>query len=213
MPSHPELLEDLASRFIANGWSMKWLHREILLSAAYRQASKSRADGEKEDQVNTLLWRMNPQRLDIEAYRDSMLRAAGVLNEDLYGFADEVDNPANLRRTLYGRVSRRRLNPMLKNYDFPDPVQTSGGRLLTTTSLQQLYALNSEFFTSLAGVLSDSVEGQGDNTARVTALYRRILARDPNAEEIRLALDYLKEGTLKLYAQILLATNEEIFLQ
>ena len=68
----------LAANFVKAGWSMKWLHREILLSAAYRQASKSRADGEKEDQVNTLLWRMNPQRLDIEAYRDSMLRAAGV---------------------------------------------------------------------------------------------------------------------------------------
>ena len=210
-PTHPELLDDLAARFIANGWSLKWLHREMLLSAAYRQSSRTRGEGERIDQTNNLLWRMNPRRLDIEAYRDSMLRSAGVLSEELYGFAGEVDDPANVRRTVYGHLSRKKLNPLLKTYDFPDPIQTAGGRILTTTSLQQLFALNSDFFQSLASKLAASVAGETDDTARVRILYRKILSRDPSAGEIGLALDYLKQGTMSLYAQVLLATNEEIF--
>ena len=77
-PTHPELLDDLAARFMASGWSLKWLHREILLSSTYRQASRPTAVGMKLDPGNRLLWRMNPRRLDVEAYRDGLLQAAGV---------------------------------------------------------------------------------------------------------------------------------------
>src|SRR4029077_8496614 len=79
-PSHPELLDDLAARFIASGWSLKWLHREIVLSATYQQASRPRPDAAKVDPANRLLWRMNPRRLDIEAYRDCILQATGSLD-------------------------------------------------------------------------------------------------------------------------------------
>ena len=117
-PSDSGLLDDLAARFIAHGWSLKWLNKEIMLSAAYRQSSKPRADGEKVDQLNTLLWRMNPRRMDVESYRDTLLRAAGRLDEKMYGLSEEVDSPTNLRRTVYGRVSRGRMSTLLKLYDF-----------------------------------------------------------------------------------------------
>ena len=79
-PTHPELLDDLAARFIANGWSLKWLHREIMLSAAYRQSSHPRPEGLAADATNSLLWRMNPRRLDVEAYRDNLLEVSGDLD-------------------------------------------------------------------------------------------------------------------------------------
>ena len=84
-PTHPELLEDLSARFIASGWSLKWLHREIMLSATYRQSSKPRAQEMETDPTNQLLWRMNPRRMDIEAYRDSLLQASGKLDLTMFG--------------------------------------------------------------------------------------------------------------------------------
>lgn len=210
-PTHPELLDDLAARFIAQGWSMKWLNREIMLSAAYQQSSRSRPEGEKADQANALLWRMNPRRLDVESYRDSILQAAGTLNEQMYGPSEDVDRATSVRRTVYGRVSRVRLSNLLKLYDFPDPVQTSPGREPTTTSLQQLFVMNSAFMQGQAVALVKAVQGEPDNDAKVRALYRRILSRDPSRKELDLAADYLGAGTLEQYAQALLATNEEIF--
>lgn len=76
-PTHPELLDDLAARFVANGMSFKWLHREIMLSATYRQSSHPRVEGVASDPTNSLLWRMNPRRLDIEAFRDNLTASVG----------------------------------------------------------------------------------------------------------------------------------------
>ena len=90
-PTHPQLLDDLAARFIANGWSLKWLHREIMLSSAYRQASHPRPDAVKIDPANRLLWRMNPRRLDIEAYRDCILQASGSLDTSSGGPSTDLD--------------------------------------------------------------------------------------------------------------------------
>ena len=118
---------------------------------------------------------------------------------------------ANTRRTVYGRVSRKKLNQLLKAYDFPDPIQTAGGRNLTTTSLQQLFALNSDFFASLAAKLVASVRDETDDASRIRILYRKVLSRDAGEGEVTLALNYLKQGTFEQYAQLLLATNEEIF--
>jgi hypothetical protein len=210
-PTHPDLLDDLAARFIAHGWSLKWLNREIMLSAAYRQSSRSRPEGEQADQANTLVWRMSPRRLDVESYRDPILRAAGTLNEQMYGPSEDVDRAASVRRTVYGRVSRARLSNLLKLYDFPDPAQTSPGRDLTTTSLQQLFVMNSAFIEGQSAALVKAVQGEPDDAAKVRGLYRRILSRDPSQKELALAADYLSRGSLEQYAQVLLATNEEIF--
>jgi len=210
-PSHPELLDDLAARFVANGWSLKWLHREIMLSAAYRQDSHPRDEVGQVDPTNRLLWRMNPRRLDIEVFRDSILRASGTLSDQMYGPSSDMDTDDNGRRTVYTRVSRQRLNTLLSLYDFPDPVQTSPGRDLTTTSLQQLFVLNSSFIQKQATALGKAVENETDESARIRGLFRRILARDPDADEMDLAKSYLAQGTLAQYAQVLLSTNEEIF--
>jgi len=210
-PTHPELLDDLAARFIASGWSLKWLHREILLSSAWRQASNRRADGDAADQSNTLLWRMNPRRLDVEAFRDSVLRIAGTLNTDLYGLSQDLDAEANTRRTIYGRVGRGRVNPLLKLYDFPDAAQTAPSRDLTTTPLQQLFVMNGAFMKNQANLLAKSVEPEPDNNARLRALYRKVLARDPSPKELDLGLTYLATGDIANYAHVLLSTNEVLF--
>ena len=209
--SHPELLDDLAARFIAHGWSLKWLHREMMLSAAYRQSSKARPEAAQLDQANSLLWRMNPRRLDAESYRDSMLRATGTLETKMYGPSADLDDPEMTRRSVYGRISRGRLSNLLRLYDFPDPTQTSPGRDLTTTSLQQLFVMNSAFMQRQAAKLAKAVEPEPDNTARIRALYRKALARDAGSKEMDLALSYLNHGTIEQYAQVLLSTNEEIF--
>jgi hypothetical protein len=210
-PSHPELLDDLAARFIAHGWSLKWLNREIMLSAAYQQSSHPRPEAAQIDQLNLYLWRMNPRRLDIESYRDSILRAAGTLNETMYGPSQDLDVPGNTRRTVYTRVSRGRLNGLLRNYDFPDPTQTSSDRDVTTTSLQQLFIMNSGFIHTQAAALAKIVQSDPDDASRIRTLYRKVLSRDPATKELDLALSYLSSGTIEQYAQILLAVNEGIF--
>jgi Protein of unknown function (DUF1553)/Protein of unknown function (DUF1549)/Planctomycete cytochrome C len=215
-PTHPMLLDDLAARFVAHGWSLKWLHREILLSAAYRQSSRPRADAAAADPLNALVWRMNPRRLDVESFRDSLLRAAGKLSDEMYGPSAEIDAPGNDRRTVYARVSRARLSNLLKQYDFPDPIQTASGRDLTTTSLQQLFLMNSAFLEELSDGLAASVSKEPDAAAKIRSLFRKVLSRDPSAEESQLAKSYLGEGSpgagsVSRYAQILLSTNEMIF--
>ncbi len=210
-PSHPELLEDLAARFVAHGWSLKWLHREIMLSAAYRQSSRPRAGAEQADPTNRWLWRMNPRRLDIEAFRDSILQASGTLSDRMYGPSADLDAAGDSRRTVYARISRSRVHAVLRLYDFPDASQHSPGRDLTTTPLQQLFVLNSPFLQEQAAALAHHVEREPDGAARVRALYRRVLARDPSPQETDLAMSYLAQANLAQYCQALLSTNELIF--
>ena len=149
-PSHPELLDWLAHRFVASGWSLKALHREIMLSATYQQSSRFDSQGFTKDPGNTLLWRMNRRRLDVEAWRDAMLAVAGRLDATIGGPSVSLDAPANHRRTVYAAISRHDLAWMLRLFDFPDPNITSGGRVETTVPLQQLFVLNSEFMVANA---------------------------------------------------------------
>ncbi len=210
-PTHPELLDDLAHRFIHHGWSLKWLHREIATSAAYRQASQPREAGMKIDVANAMLWRMNPRRLDIEAYRDTLLRLSARLDERMYGPSDDLQSTRSARRTVYGRVSRGRQNSLLKNYDFPDAMQSAGGRDLTITPLQQLFVMNSAFMHDAAAELAAAVSSEPDNGEQVRSLFRKILAREASPRELELALAFLQTDTFEQYAQVLLSTNEEIF--
>ena len=212
-PTHPELLDDLSARFIAHGWSLKWLNREIMLSAAYQQASRPRPDAEQVDQTNSLLWRMNPRRLDVEAYRDTILRSAGRLSDKMYGPSEPADGDQSVRRTVYSTVSRGRLNTLLQLYDFPDPIQTAPDRDVTTSSLQQLFVMNSSFIHTQSVALAKRTEGEADNAAKLRMLFKAVLAREPSSTELDFALSYLNRGTLEQYAQILLSTNEEIFWQ
>jgi hypothetical protein len=210
-PSHPELLDDLAARFIASGYSLKWLHREIMLSAAYRQSSRPRPDGVAADPTNALLWRMNPRRLDVEAYRDNLLRASGDLDEKAPSLSFDLDAADNHLRTVYGRVSRGRLNTILALYDFPDPMMTAPQRELTTSPLQQLFVMNSPFMQERAADLVKRVSTAPDVPAKIRGIYRDAVNRDPTPQELDIAQTYLGKGTLVQFAQALLASNEVIF--
>jgi hypothetical protein len=154
---------------------------------------------------------MNPRRLDAESYRDSLLQAAGLLNLEMYGPSLDLDAPDNTRRTIYGRINRGRMSDFLSLYDFPNPFQHSPSRNLTISPLQELFVLNSPFMRQLSGALAQSVEQEGDAAARVRSLYRKILSRDPSPAQIEIGLNYLNGATVEQYAQVLLATNEEIF--
>ncbi len=210
-PKNPQLLDDLAARFVAHGWSMKWLHREILLSATYQQASRPRPEAIAVDPDNRLFWKMNPRRLDAEAFRDCLLQASGNLDTSLGGpsvLADQVDN---LRRTVYARISRGRSSNLLRLFDFPEAVMHSPGRETTTTPLQQLFVLNSAFMQTRATELAELVAQEPDDEAKVRALMRRVLLREPDEQELALATRYLATGSLTEYAHALLCTNEAIF--
>jgi hypothetical protein len=211
-PTHPELLDDLAARFIEQGWSLKWLHKEIMLSAVYQQSSNPREDGLKADEVNALLWRQNPRRLDAEAYRDTLVRSAGLLDDQMGGISGDVDDETFYRRAIYGRVSRARPPQVLALYDFPEATQTAPDRDVTTSTLQQIFLMNSEFIQKLAEAAAKTAAAATGEAEQIGLLYRRILARDPTVAEMKSAMDYLRKGTLQRYAQVLLATNEEIFL-
>jgi hypothetical protein len=219
-PTHPELLDDLTARFMANGWSFKWLHREIMLSAAYAQASVRNDAAYQSDPTNRWVWRMNPRRLDVEAWRDAILTASGTLDTTLGGPSLDIESPDNVRRSVYARISRSRLNPMFRLYDFPDATQHSPGREVTTTPLQQLFVMNSEFLQSQAAALAEKAASAGADPEKVRFLYTRILGRDPKPKEVDLGLTFLAKGKQQMgrdvwpeYAQALLGTSEFMFLQ
>ena len=211
-PTHPELLDDLAARFIEHGWSLKWLNKEIMLSAAYQQSSNPRADGIQVDEANALLWRQNPRRLDAEAFRDTLTRSAGVLNLTMGGVPGDVDQDTYYRRAIYGRVSRARSPQVLALFDFPEATQSAPGRDITTSTLQQIFLMNGSFIQNLAEAAAKSASTATGDAEQVAMLYRKILARNPTPDEVKSALAYLQKGTLQRYAQVLLSTNEEIFL-
>ena len=211
-PTHPELLDDLAARFIEHGWSLKWLNKEIMMSSVFQQSSKPREDGLKADEGNALLWRQNSRRLDAEAYRDTLVRSAGLLDLEMGGISGDLDSDTFYRRAIYGRISRARAPQVLALYDFPEATQSAPDRDVTTTTLQQIFLMNSEFIQSLAEAAAKTAAAATGEAEQISLLYRRILARDPTAAEMKSAMEYLRKGTLQRYAQVLLATNEEIFL-
>ncbi|HWB13840.1 MAG TPA: DUF1553 domain-containing protein [Pirellulales bacterium] len=220
-PTHPELLDHLASRFVASGWSVKQLHREIMLSAAYRLASSFNAANYERDPDNHLLWRMNRRRLDVESWRDALLAVCGNLDPAMGGPSLKLDDPNNRRRTLYAAVSRHQLNPMLRLFDFPDPNLTSERRVITTVPMQQLFVLNSDFMVQQAKALAARLASAGaaDDDQRVDQAYRWVFGRAPRERERQFVRDFLvsagsaadKLAPWEQVAQALLASNEFAF--
>ncbi len=219
-PTHPELLDHLATRFIASGWSPKWLHREIMLSATYQLSSKPDARNDEIDPDNKLLWRARRQRLEVEAWRDAILAVAGSLDRTLGGPSGDLAAPEYRRRTLYGAVSRHELNPLLRLFDFPDPNITSGERTVTTVPLQQLFVLNSEFMVRNAKALAARLQTAAGNDAdRIRHAFLLLYARPVMPRELDLGLSFLAGSTAngqtltrwEQYAQVLLSTNEFLY--
>jgi hypothetical protein len=154
---------------------------------------------------------MNPRRLDVEAFRDCLLQAAGALDERRGGPSEDLDRPGNDRRTVYGRISRGRTSNVLQLYDFPPANMHSPQREVTTSPLQQLFIMNSDFVHERAEELARSVKDEPDVAAKTRDMYRRLFGRDPNETELQLAAEFLDSATPVQYAQALLATNEVIF--
>jgi len=230
-PTHPELLDWLTHRFIASGWSLKALHREIMLSAVYQQSSRIDSPGFAKDPGNTLLWRMNRRRLDVEAWRDAMLTTAGRLDSRLGGPSASLDAPGNQRRTVYAAISRHDLAWMLRLFDFPDPNITSDRRVETTVPLQQLFVLNSEFMATSARAVATRLlaasPARQDNADRIRHAYLLLYGRTATDRELTLGSAYLQApeppttsamrprtepSRWERYTQALLATNEFLFI-
>lgn len=224
-PSHPELLDWLAADFVARGWSIKQLHRRIVLSTAYRQQSMSRSESSAIDPENRLLWKMNRRRLDFEAMRDALLAVSGGLDPKMGGRGEPLfEAPFPPRRTVYGFIDRQNLNGVYRSFDFASPDSSSPGRFSTTVPQQALFLMNSPFVVSQAKALADRLEASAtDDPKRLAALYRLVLNRPPDPRETALGLAFInrwndpdtKTGAEAsglspwgAYAQALLLTNE-----
>jgi len=226
-PTHPQLLDDLAARFIAAGWSLKKLHREILLSAAWQQASASDAASLSADPDNRWLARMNRRRLDYEAWRDAMLVATGTGDFRIGGPSIPLDDPGNFRRTLYATIHRRDMSTTLTVHDFPDPTQHSPARTPTITAIQGLYALNGPLLIAQAEEMTRRIfaSGAAKDRDRIREIYRRLFLRLPTKRELDIGIKFLAEnGSVEdsaatasaqrwqQYVHVLLASNEFSFL-
>ncbi len=199
-PTNPDLLEYLSKWFADNGMSIKKLHREILLSAVYQLSDADSKENYEKDAANRFYWRANRHRMDAEQVRDSILAVAGDLDSKMGGPSEDL-KPDYTRRTVYGRVSRYRLDDYLQLFDFPSPSLSAEKRFATTVPLQRLFFMNSDFVEQQAEHLAQRVIGEPDNTARIQKAYRLVYGRAATPEEIKIGLEYLRAEPMKEYEE------------
>ena len=224
LPTHPELLDWLASRFVEDGWSIKKLHRRILLSATWQQGSDEVPKATLADPENRLISRMNRRRLDFEATRDSLLSVTGNLDPALGGRPVEITaNPSPHRRTVYGFIDRQNLPGVFRTFDFASPDTTNPQRFVTTVPQQALFMMNNPFVLEQARALvaTPPFKQEPATPAQVHLLYTKILARPAEPAEVEAALKFLAQpaqpsgpsplNQWEKYAQVLLETNEFAF--
>ena len=248
-PSHPELLEWLAREFSApqvgvvpspstsgeetrpsQRFSLKRLHRLLVTSATYRQASTFDEAAAKLDAGNRLLWRMNPRRLEAESVRDTMLAVAGQLNDELGGkgysdtnsyffkgtqFYDPIDPTGfpNQRRTIYRMSARGGRSPFLDTFDCPDPSTTTPKRSSTVTPLQALSLMNHSFVLRSADQFASRLKSEtGPNAeAQIVAAYRLLYNRAPDHDELDLSLAFVKRRGLPAFCRAMWNSSEFLF--
>lgn len=222
-PSHPELLDHLATQFIESGWSLKKLHRWIMTSNVYQLASTPDAQARAIDPDNRLLWKAHRQRLDLEAMRDTLLMLSGRLELRLGGRPVEIAaDPQSRVRTIYGLIDRQSLPGTFRAFDFASPDQSNERRSRTMVPQQALFAINSPFVVVQAKALAarPEIASQPDPAARIAATYRASLTREPSQEELAESLEFVngaKEEQSQLtvweqLAQVLLSSNELMYL-
>jgi mono/diheme cytochrome c family protein len=199
-PTNPELLEYLAHSFVASGQSIKKLHREILLSSVYQLSNDYSQSNFEKDSGNRLYWRANRRRMDAEQIRDSLLFVSGALDSKMYGPSAPL-TPAYNRRTVYGKVSRYRLDEYLQLFDFPPPNMSAEKRFTTNVPLQRLFFMNSDFAGQQAELLARRVASEPDNAARIRKAYGIVLGRAPTDEELKDGLEYLKREPMQEYEE------------
>ena len=209
-PSHPELLDHLAHRFMEGGWSVKALIRSIVLSRAYQRGSDPEPANVAVDPDNRLLWRMAPRRLEAEALRDAILAVSGKLElkpptgspvahlqstrEIGRGQSAGAQDIGNAYRTVYQAVVRDYVHDFMMAFDFADPGNITGRREVTTVATQALFLMNSSFVVAQSRAAAERLLGEthADDAARVEAAYLRMYARRPTTEERSRALKFLE---------------------
>lgn len=231
-PTHPELLDWLATEFVAKGWDIKWLHRTIVLSSAYRQSSMARPEGLSKDPENQWLWRMTPRRLEAEAVRDAVLAAAGTLNPEMFGapVAAETKKSGEVavkgeagegRRSIYQIVRRSAPQHFLAAFDAPTMEINCIRRPRSTSATQALALMNGDFVTAQARHFAARVTREARPEEKVRYAFRLAMGRAPAAGEADLLATFLerqrqKHGDASLalaeMCQALLGTNEFIYL-
>jgi len=192
-PTDPALLDFLAARFMEGSWSIKNLHRLIMLSAAYQQSSDNNPACAKVDPGNQLLWRMNRQRLEFEAMRDTLLAVSGKLDLTPGGHAVDIIVPTATRRTVYGYVDRQNLPDLFRAFDFASPDTSSPRRFYTTVPQQALFLMNSPFVIEQAKSLVNRPEfkSETNDVQRLRLLYQLAFQREPSREEMEWAHKFI----------------------
>jgi len=230
-PSHPELLDWLALEFQRRGQSLKALHRLLVCSAVYRQASSHRPSAARVDADNRLLWRMNRQRLDAESVRDAVLAVSGTLDSKMGGpgfevfrfkddhspiydhsAIDKINDPRTWRRTVYRFAVRSSPNPFLECLDAADPNTSTPVRNETITALQALALLNDPFMMEQAKRFASRLEVRSSRpAAQVDAAFRLAFSRDPDPEERAALVSYINSQGAAAACRMIFNLNEFMF--
>jgi hypothetical protein len=229
-PSHPELLDYLADQFIKHGWSLKAMHRMMLLSATYQMDSGASSEAESKDPYNRLLSHMPMRRLDAESVRDAILAVSGSLDRTSYGpsvkvhvseYQDGRGKPpsgpldGNGRRSIYLEVRRNFLTPLLLAFDYPLPTSTAGSRMVSTVPAQALTLMNNEFVAKQAELWAARMEASyADPRARLDGMFMRIFARTAEPGEWdRIQTFLAAKGSWNDLAHVLFNAKEFLFLR
>jgi mono/diheme cytochrome c family protein len=226
-PTHPELLDWLAKELIAREWKLKSMHKLIMTSAAYQQASTFDATDAKTDPENQFLWRFSPRRLEAELVRDNLLAVSGKLDRTQFG-PGTLDE-AHLRRSIYFMIKRSKLVPMMQLFDQPEPLVSVGGRPSTTIAPQALMFINNPQVRSYAHAFAKQLlEAKGSPEATVRQAYLQAIAREPDADELNSATAFLAEQgksyqadgkaqpqelALADFCQVLFGLNEFVYVE
>ena len=231
-PSHPKLLDWLSRQFQKDGYSLKKLHRRILLSATYRQASTMNDAAFAKDAGNRLLWRHSPRRVEAEVARDAMLQIAGLLNKQRGGpgFEDVTITPNNgtmyyepvdregsafHRRTVYRFTPRGGRSAVLDTLDCPDPSSAAPRRSVTTTPLEALSLLNNSFVLRMAEAFARRVENEAgkDLKAQAERAWQLAVCRSPDEEEVQLSRQLIEKHGLPALCRALFNANEFVVIE
>lgn len=205
-PTNPELLEYLAQTFVDNKLSTKQLHRDIMLSAVYQLSTEHVPANFEKDAGNRLYWRAERHRMTAEQVRDSLLFVSGALDTKMGGPSMAL-GPAVDRRTVYGKISRYKLDDYLQLFDFPSPNLSAEKRFTTSVPLQRLFLMNSDFMEQQGELIARRVAAEPDNTARIQKAYRLVFGRAASDAEVKAGLAFLTSEPLKAYEEQKAAKN------
>jgi len=230
-PSHPQLLDWLASEFVRRGYSLKQMHRLIVTSAAYQQSSRPRSECLQVDAQDRWIWRKSPRRLEAESVRDAILAVAGVLNDEVggpgyydfttyihntqfYELVDPIGASFN-RRSLYRSWARSGRSPFLDVFDCPDPSAKSPRRAVTTTPLQSLALLNNSFVLRMADRFAERLRAEhpDDVPAQIDRAFELVYSRGASEAERQQGAEFIRSHGLPAYCRVLLNTNEFLYVE